>query len=181
MATTTLTKAPRGYDPAAAKPFLEQFDRVKDGLPGAGLSWLNDLRSQGHHRFAALGLPTVKNESWRYTNLRALDKLAFQPAAGTGDTVRFDVLPTVRTDGTTGPRLVFVDGRFRAELSSTAGLPAGVELLNLADALARKPDLVAEHLGRIAAPDDQPLVALNTAFLADGPVLHVPQIGRAHV
>ena len=78
MATTTLTKAPRGYDPAAAKPFLEQFERVKDGLPGGGLSWLNDLRSQGHDRFAALGLPTVKNESWRYTNLRALDKLAFQ-------------------------------------------------------------------------------------------------------
>ncbi|OYD85089.1 Fe-S cluster assembly protein SufD [Azospirillum brasilense] len=175
MATTTLTKAPRGYDPAAAKPFLEQFDRVKDGLPGAGLSWLNELRSQGQARFAELGLPTVKNESWRYTNLRALDKLAFQPAAKTGEAVRFDVLPTVRADGATGPRLVFVDGRFRAELSSTAGLPAGVELLNLADALTRKPDLVAEHLGRIAAPDDRTLVALNTAFLADGPVLHVPR------
>ena len=166
---------PRGFDPAAARPFLEQFDRLKAELPGATLSWVRDLRDQGRARFAELGLPTVKNESWRYTNLRALDKLAFQPAVTAETGASFDVLPTVRAEGTTGPRLVFVDGRFRAELSSTAGLPEGVELLNLADALAHRPDLIGEHLSRLAAPDDLPLVALNTAFLADGPVLRIPK------
>lgn len=177
MATTSPTRstAPRGFDPATARPFLEQFDRLKADLPGGSLSWVRDLREQGRARFAELGFPTVKNESWRYTNLRALDKLAFQPAIAAETGVSFDVLPTVRVDGTSGPRLVFVDGRFRAELSSTAGLPAGVQLLNLADALAHKPDLVGEHLGRLATPDELPLVALNTAFLADGPLLHVPQ------
>ncbi len=170
MATTL---SPRGTDPATALPFLEPYDRLKAGLPGATLSWLRDLRDQGRDRFAALGLPTVKNEAWKYTPLRALDKLAFRPAVATELDARFDLLPTVRAEGTAGPRLVFVDGRFRAELSATAGLPAGVELLSLAEALLHQPDLAGEWLSRLAAADDLPLVALNTAFLADGPVLRV--------
>lgn len=173
MATSLTT--PRGYDPATALPFLEQLDRLKGDLPGASLSWLRDLRAQGRDRFATLGFPTVKNESWRYTNLRALDKLAFKPAGAVEGGVSFDRLPTVRAEGASGPRLVFVDGRLRTELSSTTGLPEGVTLTGLADALARQPDFLAEHLGRAAAPDDEALVALNTAFFADGPLLRIPR------
>jgi Fe-S cluster assembly protein SufD len=68
-----------------------------------------------------------------------------------------------------------VDGHFRAELSVVSGLPAGVELLSFADALKTRPDFLAEHLGRLATADNLPLVALNTAFLADGAVLNVPR------
>ncbi|PWC34592.1 Fe-S cluster assembly protein SufD [Azospirillum sp. TSO35-2] len=151
---------------------LAPLDRVAGDLPGAGLSWLRDLRAQGRERFAAVGLPTIKNESWRYTNLRDLAKLSFQPAGAAQSS--FDLLPTVRPEGEDGPRLVFVDGRFRADLSSTDGLPPGVELLSLAAALTSHGDLLAEHLGRLAAADDRPLVALNSAYLADGPFLRVP-------
>ncbi|CAO3433896.1 Fe-S cluster assembly protein SufD [Azospirillum doebereinerae] len=174
----TTTYATRGADPSTAPAFLAPLDQVKSGLPGAALSWLRDLREQGRERFAAVGLPNVRNETWRYTNLRDLAKLTFHPADAADSAVRFDVLPTiwteaVRTEGRTGPRLVFVDGRFRGELSSTEGLPTGVELLSLAAAFASHGDLIGEHLGRLALADDRPLVALNSAFLADGPVLRV--------
>ncbi|MGF7177854.1 Fe-S cluster assembly protein SufD [Azospirillum doebereinerae] len=169
----TTTYATRGADPSTAPAFLAPLDQLKSGLPGAALSWLRDLREQGRERFAAVGLPTIRNETWRYTNLRDLTKLAFHPADAADGNVRFDVLPTVRTEGQTGPRLVFVDGRFRAELSSTEALPAGVELLSLAAAFASHGELIGEHLGRLALADDRPLVALNSAFLADGPVLRV--------
>ncbi len=171
MATVPYTT--RGADPSTAAAFLAPLDQLKSGLPGAALSWVRDLRDQGRDRFAALGLPTIRNEAWRYTNLRDLAKLTFTPAATADSDVRFDLLPTIRAEGESGPRLVFVDGRFRAELSSTAGLPAGVELLSLAAAFASHGDLIGEHLGRLAPADDRPLVALNSAFLADGPVLRV--------
>ncbi|WP_207458343.1 Fe-S cluster assembly protein SufD [Azospirillum sp. SYSU D00513] len=170
----TTTFSARGAAPETARPYIEQFDRLQGELPGAGLAWLAELRRQGRDRFAEIGFPTVRNETWKYTNLRALDKLSFEPASPT-PRAGIDTLPTVRPAGAQGPRLVFIDGRFHAELSSTAGLPEGVELLSLADALRTKPDFVAEHLGRLAQPDDLPLVALNTAFLTDGPLLHVPQ------
>lgn len=168
----TTTYATRGADPSTAQAFLAPLDQLRSGLPGAALSWVRDLREQGRERFAAIGLPNVRNETWRYTNLRDLGKLSFHPADSADSGTRFDVLPSVRTEGH-GPRLVFVDGRFRAALSSTEGLPAGVELLSLAAAFASHADLIGEHLGRLAPADDRPLVALNSAFLADGPVLRV--------
>ncbi|HYF88368.1 Fe-S cluster assembly protein SufD [Azospirillum sp.] len=167
-----MTYSTRGADPATAPAFLAPLDRMGSGLPGSGLSWLTDLRTAGRERFAAVGLPTIKNESWRYTNLRDLAKVSFQPAAPAAAAI--DLLPTVRAEGQDGPRLVFVDGRFRADLSSVEGLPPGVELLSLAAALTSHAGLLADHIGRLAAADDRPLVALNSAYLADGAVLHVP-------
>jgi len=173
MATTTSSYNTRGADPTTAPAFLAPLDHLRSDLPGAALSWVRDLRDQGRERFAALGLPTIRNEAWRYTNLRDLGKLAFTPAATADSDVRFDVLPTIRAEGTSGPRLVFVDGRFRAGLSSTEGLPPGVELLSLAAALTSHGDLIGDNLGRLAPADNLPLVALNSAFLADGPVLRI--------
>ncbi|MFP5515263.1 MAG: Fe-S cluster assembly protein SufD [Alphaproteobacteria bacterium] len=167
-----MTYSTRGADPATATAFLAPLDEMGAGLPGSGLSWLNDLRAAGRERFAAVGLPTIRNESWRYTNLRDLAKVSFQPAAPAAAVI--DLLPTVRPEGQDGPRLVFVDGCFRADLSSVEDLPPGVELLSIAAALNSHGDLLADHIGRLAAADDRPLVALNSAYLADGAVLHVP-------
>ncbi|WP_035691624.1 Fe-S cluster assembly protein SufD [Azospirillum halopraeferens] len=173
MATTHST--PTG-DTAAARPYLDQIDRLKGELPGAALSRVRELRRDGRERFAALGVPTVRQEAWKYTSLRPLEKVAFEPAtAAAAAGTHIDVLPTVRPAGQTGPRLVFVNGRLRADLSSTDGLPDGVVLTGLADALSSHADFVGERLGRLANADEHPLVALNTAVLADGPVLHIPR------
>lgn len=154
-------------------PYLDLIDRAKGDLPGAALSWVRDLRAQGRAGFAAAGLPTVKAEAWKYTNLRALEKIVFEPATDAAAATHFDVLPTIRTDGAAGPRLVFVDGRLRADLSSLDGLPEGVSLTGLAAGLSGDDDLLADHLGKLAPLDQSSLAALNTAFLADGPVLRV--------
>ncbi|MEJ0071035.1 MAG: hypothetical protein WDO24_22450 [Pseudomonadota bacterium] len=66
---------------------------------------------------------------------------------------------------------MFVDGRFEAALSTLDGLPKGVTVESLAALIARDP-AVAE--AELATRDDSlPLVALNTAFVADGLVLRL--------
>ena len=163
----------RGAAPQTALPYTEQFERLKAGLPGSGLDWIVALREGGAAAFALNGFPTVKNEGWRYTNLRPLEKVAFEPAEPRSDAPGFDVLPTVRAAGTSATRLVFVDGRFRHDLSSAAGLPSGVEVAGLADRLAGDPGWIAGRLGRLVDVEANPLAALNTAFLADGAVLRI--------
>src|SRR5690606_24164257 len=52
-------------------------------------------------------------------------------------------------------------------------LPAGVTLRSMQQVLAEEPQLLSAHLGTLARSQDEPLVALNTAFMAGGYVLHV--------
>lgn len=169
----TMTTHPslRGTDPTAALPFLAQLDRVRDSLPGTDLDWLTGLRADAQARFAEIGLPTQRVEAWKYTSLRALNKLSFEPA--TANTTAIDSLPTVFADGEAGPRLVFVNGHFRAELSRTNSLPAGVTLASLGDTLKSDPAFLAKRVGSLADGDMLPMVALNSAFLAEGAVLRV--------
>src|SRR5580658_2229480 len=75
------------------------------------------------HRRAALkrllerGLPTTRDENWRYANLRTLEKASFMPAAA-GATVSAADLPAP-IEGFA--RFVFIDGVFAPQLSATPG------------------------------------------------------------
>jgi len=160
-------------DSSLTRPFVETFEAHRAALPGAGLDWLASLRETGIARFAERGLPSPRLEAWKYTNLSAIEKIDFAPARA--DSVSIDHLPTLLPHGQSGHRLVFVDGYFRADLSHVEDLPDGVELGSLASLLARAPDRLADLLGRVGADDadEQPLLALNTALMADGFVLRL--------
>src|SRR6478735_12399380 len=107
--------------------FLSALERRPQGGP----RWLEDLRSRGAAKFAALGIPTVRDEEWRFTNaapLAAIDFAAAEPISGAAE----------RLNGfayTDAPlRLVIVNGRFDATLSRTKGLPTGVHAGSLSAA-----------------------------------------------
>jgi Fe-S cluster assembly protein SufD len=71
--------------------------------------------------------------------------------------------------------LVFLNGEYAPELSSTGSLPRGVVVTSLAEALRNGGGEVLErHLARHARIEDSPFTALNTAFLRDGGLIHVP-------
>jgi Fe-S cluster assembly protein SufD len=158
---------------STAQPFLDQFAAAKGVLPGAGLPWLAALRDTGMERFADRGLPTPRSESWKYTNLRPLEKIAF--GAPNGEAISLDRLPSLLPAGASENRLVFVNGHYRADLSAMKSLREGVRIGSLAAALAEDGEALAAHLGRIAPADGQPLLDLNTALMGDGLLL---QLGR---
>jgi Fe-S cluster assembly protein SufD len=145
--------------------YLEQFSRFERGLAGEP-PWLQQLRQTAIDSFAAQGFPTLDHEEWRFTNLAPLLRIPFQPARH--DNINGSGLPD-------GVRLVFVNGHYTANLSSVAGLPAGVRVENLAAVLRTQPDLLEPHLGRHALLEDQPFVALNTAFMHGGAFILVPR------
>ena len=153
--------------------YLDHFARFEKSLNGQANSAVHALRRDGIARFADLGLPTTRDEAWRFTNLASIARTDFAPAAPRK--LATAALTPFLFPGLDGIELVFVNGHYVDELSTQGVLPAGVKVANLAAALENDADLVATHLGRRSAGDDQAFAALNTAFIRDGAFIYLPQ------
>jgi len=136
--------------------------------------WLLPIRKAGMARFGELGLPTLKDEDWRFTNTAPIAKLPFKPAFELTDGVSSEALGDFTFAKLPGTRLVFVNGHFAARLSSVKNLPAEVKVGSLASALDSDPAFLEKHLGRYTQSVDDGFTALNQAFFLDGGFVHVP-------
>ncbi|MFQ5512948.1 MAG: Fe-S cluster assembly protein SufD [Myxococcota bacterium] len=155
-------------DGPAVESLLALAEAAAPSLPGAGHPWLARRRETARAHFAELGLPTTREEDWRFTPLDALARLSFeaaQPPAETPDPVRLE--RATRCLGT-AHRIVFVNGRFAAELSALADLPEGLAISPLACILEDEPERARGLLGQLADPKQSRFTALNTAAAADG-------------
>jgi Fe-S cluster assembly protein SufD len=141
-----------------------------ESLPAAP-EFVASARRAGREAFEREGLPTTRQEDWRFTSLAPLAAHAF----GRGDpAAAVTAAELERAAGKPfGPRLVFVNGRFRAELSTAHGFPADVHASSLQHAIAVSPALVEPSLARTVAVGGRPFAALNGAFLGDGAFVHV--------
>ena len=108
-----------------------------------------------------------------YTRLRPLEDTTFRPVTPADREAFIDQVPSVLPTALDCPRIVFVNGFMRPDLSRLDNLPEGVTVEPLGAALARDPEWVGAHLGRISRFEGQPLVALNTAMMNSGAVVHV--------
>ncbi len=130
---------------------------------------LQDLRQRGRERFATFGLPSRRQEEWRFTRLKGIEEEIFQPPDVVAS--RVDISPWRVSDA---HLLVFVDGIFSPEVSDVSDLPDGVVVSNLVLATASESKAVSEHLGSLAGLELHPFAALNTALVADGAFIHLP-------
>ncbi|HEX6464804.1 MAG TPA: Fe-S cluster assembly protein SufD [Vicinamibacterales bacterium] len=148
------------------------FAAALEQRPTGGPRWLDDLRTRGAARFAALGIPTVRDEEWRFTNAAPIGTIDFRPAgqiSGTADRLA----GFAYTDAPV--RLVVVNGRFDMTLSRTKGLPQGVHAGSLAAAMKDYADVVQRYFGQLADFTNRSFTALNTAFVQDGAFLHIAE------
>lgn len=157
-------------------PFVEAVaERAPDvlaALPGSDLAWLDQIRRTQLEAFVREGLPGARNEAWKYTALRALERRAFQ--SGDPDAATRAVDPeALRLPGVDGPRLVFVHGVFRPDLSSLDALPEGLTLQPLSQALATDAEPLRFFLSRSWDHRADAFARLNAALAGDGVVLRV--------
>ncbi|HJU72707.1 MAG TPA: Fe-S cluster assembly protein SufD [Gemmatimonadaceae bacterium] len=144
----------------------------REGRSAERPAWLAARRAEALARFEALGFPTTRNEDWHYTSLSPLSEATFQPMSAPAGAVSADHVAAY-SFGIAAPKIVFVNGRYSAALSSLQGLAPGVRVLRLASAVLEEPTLLERYLTRFAAIEEHALTALNTAFLHDGVVIHV--------
>jgi Fe-S cluster assembly protein SufD len=145
-----------------------------NGAAGAP-RWLRERRAQAIKRFAELGFPNSRDEAWRFTNVAPLVRDRFRRVDPGGEGAFTAVQIERYTLGPVGRnRLVFLDGRYRDDLSSLEGLPAGVEAGSLAGVLAQGGGSIEEHLGTYTGTTRNPFTTLGMAFLTDGALVRVP-------
>ncbi len=156
---------------AAETALAETFAVARRALPGAAS--VAALREDAFRRFETDGLPHRRIEDWKYTDLRALMREA-KPLAGAPDAAAKARAASAAAAlaWIEARRLLFVDGAFVPELSDLADLEAGLTIRSLAETLAAGDPQITAHLGKVA-PTGDVAVALNTAFMGDGAVIHV--------
>jgi Fe-S cluster assembly protein SufD len=143
---------------------------MTNAYPASSPPWLAALRQDGADRFAEAGLPTQRQEAWKYTGLNRLKGFGFEPTAAA--TVDVEVPAPLLPE--TAHRLVFIDGRYQPALSQIGVLPDGVVLGGLAETLNRDPALLESLIGRLADPGRKPMVALGAAWIEDGLAMVLP-------
>lgn len=131
---------------------------------GSEPSWLAARRSHALACFREQGLPHTKLEAWRYTSLAALARTDFALPSAAGQVTRAD-LERVCFPVFACSLYVFLDGRYREDLSSPRALSGETRIESG----------VQEELGTLVDPKLHPLAALNTALFEEAALLHVPR------
>lgn len=158
---------------AMASRYTAEYQSIASALPGQGLPWLQALRTEALAQFAEQGFPSPREEEWRYTNVSGIEKKLFAPSADltAGDT-DVDWLKQYRLQDAWV--VVVVNGHFAADLSVLDGLPEGVWVMSMAEALATQPDAVEKYLGKAVNHSEHGFIAFNTAWFSDGLFVQVP-------
>jgi Fe-S cluster assembly protein SufD len=166
----------RTTDRTITETFLEAFGERERRADAGGPSWLRELRRAAIGRFAERGLPTTRDEEWKYTSLAHLAATRFDLTVdGAGDGLAQEAVAPFCVGPPSWVRLVFVNGRYVAKLSAIPSLPAGARVGSLAGALITDEEMLRSQLTvSVAEPPGPAFAALNAAFWRDGAFLHLP-------
>ena len=154
---------------------MELFNMLEGHTLNGHNAALKNLRKEAIHAFVDGGLPTRKTEAWKYTAIEK--KLTAEHSVyhesrslpiNSAD-VQAHLIP-----GIDAYLAVTLNGKYIPELSSMEGLPDGIAFSSIEDASGSLLDLMGDQLNAQAGETANPFVALNTAFLRDGLVLHIP-------
>ncbi len=148
---------------ALATRISQEHAATADSLPPGVVA--RDRRRIALETLETHGLPTSRDENWKYANLRPLERVRFTPVARSSQTaVAVSLLPPP----TAGyARYTFVDGVFAPELSvPTAHVGVTVR------SLAFDPSAIRIS-GAVLAGADGRFASLNEAFATDGASIRI--------
>ncbi len=139
--------------------------RYAGGLP----EWWASMSQAGLSSFEERGLPHRRIEDWKYTDLRARLKDEFalaDPPSGLSVQASKGLF-----DGMDAYRLCFVNGFYNPSSPMIEGLPEGVRVLALSQALVEIPEILEQHIGKLATCEKTVIADLNSALMSDGAVV----------
>ena len=154
--------------------YVAEWERARPRWQHNGHGVLARVREEALQRFISRGFPTTREEEWRFTSVAPIAERAFALAVpSVAELSATDIAP-FRLPMAPAVELVFVNGRHVPALSRMGSLPTGSRIESLADVLATAGHQIEPHLTRTPPAEQQPFVALNTAFLDDGAWIQVP-------
>ncbi len=147
--------------------YIKAFEALKAGRKDDP-SWLLRLREEAVTSLVQKGFPTTKDDAWRYTDVTAIRETAFDFDETIPALSRETVDALKRESGRNF--LLIVNGKFSCEHSS---VEEGVEVMDLAEAIASRSDLVEPHLGRRVISGNDAFSALNASLFNQGLLIRI--------
>ena len=144
---------------------LDDFASTAREQPAAGRA--AQRRAAAISALERAGLPSSRDENWKYANLRSLERVRFLPAP---------LMPALPTGADLPPplpgiaRFVFIEGRFAP--AHSAALEAGGGAVTLLSQPADEPRAEADRAPDAVAADER-FALLNQAFATDGLAIEV--------
>ncbi|MBA4321881.1 MAG: Fe-S cluster assembly protein SufD [Odoribacter sp.] len=152
--------------------YLENIGRITE----ISSPYINSFREEAIKKYRELGIPSKKNEAYKYTNLDIFFKHDyrnyFMPVSddfAKAEEFRCDI-KDLDTHG-----LVLLNGFYPTINNKLRQLPSGVWIGSLNEAAKKFSDLITKHYGKYAKSDTDGLVHLNTAMASDGVFVYVPK------
>ena len=155
-----------------AAPYVEAQQAQARDLPGAGVAALDRSRLEALEILGERGLPSQRDEDWKYTSIKPITRSRFSPAVSGVDCSE-DFIAGSAIDNLDAWQLVFADGFHLPHRSKTNGLPEGVQVAGLAEALTRDPGPIVDRLGSAMGKVPHGFAAMNSAFVGDGALVEV--------
>ncbi len=149
------------------KPLQDSFPKTTKSAPDE----LKQIRKHAWQAFLAMGIPSVKNEEFKYTPLRTLAETSYENFPQKN--ISKNELEKTPLGTPEGARVVFVNGQISEELSDMSALPVGITYKKLSQAVLEDWESVKTHFAKIANWENAPFVALNTALWEDGVYLRI--------
>jgi Fe-S cluster assembly protein SufD len=137
-------------------------------------SELHDLRTSAIKNFENKGFPTKKEESWKYTSLNAILKNDFSVFPKHENSIEFKDVKKYFIHEIDTYKVVFIDGVFSSNLSSTTHDGLDVCLMSSALNKPKYKMVIDAYFNQIASKDES-LTTLNTAFANEGAYINIPK------
>ena len=156
--------------------YIELYKDNIDKISTISSPYINSFRKAAFEKFSLLGIPTRKNEAYKYTNLNIFFdhdyRSYFMPVLS--DFVKAEEFRCDVTD-LDAHGIVLMNGFYPTVNEKIRELPGGIWIGSLNEAALRFPDLIEKHYCKYAHSETDGLIHLNTAMASDGVFVYVPE------
>lgn len=144
---------------------LSSFDIYENHLNGHKDSAQHNVRVDAIKHFETLGLPTLKNELWKYTNVGFLNGLEFKlDITDMNHNISAEDIQKLKVDGIDN-HVVIVNGFYSKELSN---YDTSLEVKSMRLAHSENKADIDAHFNKYLKNEENVFSSLNTALSFDG-------------
>ena len=146
-------------------------ESLRSAVHARGPRWLDELRLRASDQLSTHGLPHRKDEDWKYTPMRVLEKLNPSLGGKSGDEVASELVFPAALIEDPDCMIDICDGVLMRQEGKDR---PGVTILSLSEGLQRYEPLLRKLIESVdISGSAQAFAALNTAALDQGLVIHI--------
>ena len=143
-----------------SQQLIDNFDEGKDAF--------TSIRAKAFSKFQQLGLPSSKNEEYKYTPIsKALNKHFDQELSVTDSNLTFEDIESILPKNTDVNLLCFINGQY-SENHSVIKPQKGVTITGFNQANSSDTEFITNQISALSAKDQDPFYLLNSASINNG-------------